>query len=576
MHEGASMSKKAEKAKEIKFADLIPGKRLAFLDDEATSPDAWSEDQMYFMTGSKGGSKDLLFQYNIPGSDVDADEQDNISGHTTHRVQFESDAEFALARKALQGQSRIPHFIQSGLIGAGFPREWAHPAHYAIVNAKKLVALTGAGISVASGVPAFRSGPGAIWESVDMSKFSIDYFHKNPKQFWKNLDGIRGQISTEVRPTSAHATLAKWEDIGLLKSVVTQNVDSLHQKAGSKNVIEIHGNLRETICLSCGTVEALDIEQTKSVPTCKRCRAIVKPNSILFGETLPENAVKAALKALKGCDVLLVIGTSHVVTTAKAIMDMAGLKNVTIVEINPERTIMAEEISPDKYIHIQEPADHALSFVLGSVESQFSYRASKVKARQIDKTQPLELQVLEDREEIWNAEWDLAWAFRSKFNTRPVKSTITYPGGKDERVVYWSDELGIWGCFWRFPADNRYYNSFGTTKPVEGKQLKITTEINVPVLGVNRRMQGAFAKNLKSGNAWLIHRGGGFKGPVGTQTGFSEIFQGQKVILTEGQKKSEVFAICSVEDPELPKKIAEFVRAVEQLKSQITGVNSKD
>ncbi len=177
----------------------------------------------------------------------------------------------------------------------------------------------------------------------------------------------------------------------------------------------------------------------------------------------------------------------------------------------------------------------------------------------------LDLHTFEAFDDIRAAEFDFAWPFIATPDSVTCKVTLTYPGGKDDRTVYWLEKYGIWGCFWRFPADNRYYNSFGTTKPEPGKQLKITAELNIPTVGINAKMQGAFAKDAETGNRWMIHRGKGLK-PKAGKPDFGKFFDCRWETLNEKGKKKEVLVIGCVGEQKLVERVANFVKAVGKFK----------
>jgi NAD-dependent deacetylase len=190
------------------------------------------------------------------------------------------------------------------------------------------VALTGAGISVPSGIPDFRSPGEGLWEKVDpMEVAHIDAFRREPAKFW-NFYRPRFQMLGEKEPNDAHRMLADLERRGLLDAVVTQNIDQLHHKAGSKRVIEVHGSIRTSSCQRCGTEFALeDVEalfDEEGVAQCSDCSGPVKPDVVLFGELLPTDAMAEAESLAADADVLLCIGSSL------EVYPVAGLPSVTL------------------------------------------------------------------------------------------------------------------------------------------------------------------------------------------------------------------------------------------------------
>ncbi len=224
-----------------------------------------------------------------------------------------------------------------------------------IAKSKHLVALTGAGISTESGIPDFRS-PGGLWTKVDPGEFSIDRFLQNPARFWKmNLDlKNSGDFDlASASPNAAHYSLAKMESKGIMKCIITQNVDSLHQKAGSIEVVEFHGNLLRAICMKCKTLEPIEkVEQRVSsgeqeTPRCNHCGGLLKPDAVFFGEPIPSKALMASKVMSQRCDALLVIGTSLQVFPAAEIPIVAKSKSpsATIIEINREPSALHTQVT---------------------------------------------------------------------------------------------------------------------------------------------------------------------------------------------------------------------------------------
>jgi NAD-dependent deacetylase len=210
-----------------------------------------------------------------------------------------------------------------------------------IVTSNKVVALTGAGISTESGIPDFR-GPDGLWKRVDPSLATIQSFRLFPEVFWyfmiKNVDLI-----LKAKPNRAHYALAELERMGRLSSIITQNVDGLHFKAGSRNVIELHGNAREAVCLSCGNViplkEALKMAKRSYFrPFCKKCGGPIKPNVVLFNEPLPQEILERAIWDSRTCDFMLVVGTSLQVYPAAHLPEYAKLRGAKVAIINEEPT----------------------------------------------------------------------------------------------------------------------------------------------------------------------------------------------------------------------------------------------
>ena len=226
---------------------------------------------------------------------------------------------------------------------------------------KKTIALTGAGISVESGIPDFRSA-GGLWSRYDPEEYAhIDGFHRDPVKIWNMLREIIAVIRA-AEPNPGHRALAELEEMGYLSSVITQNVDGLHQAAGSRRVIEFHGSNRYLICLRCGyrgETEAFDTDAT--VPRCPQCDAVLKPDVVFFGEPIPGDAMREAFEEARQADLVLVIGTSAVVFPASSIPSTARDRGARVVEINLEETPLTGRVSD--YI-IQAPAGEALPQVV--------------------------------------------------------------------------------------------------------------------------------------------------------------------------------------------------------------------
>ena len=182
-------------------------------------------------------------------------------------------------------------------------------------QAKHPLALTGAGISTPSGIPDFRSEGTGLWSQEEaMEVASLSTFRYNPSQFYKWFRSLADQI-INAAPNAAHIALAKLGKAGFLETIITQNIDVLHQKAGSENVIEMHGTLRTLSCTQCfhqfeGSLFLEAFVEEGVIPHCLDCGAILKPDVILFGEQLPQKAWLKAQKAARNCDLMLVVGSS--------------------------------------------------------------------------------------------------------------------------------------------------------------------------------------------------------------------------------------------------------------------------
>jgi NAD-dependent protein deacetylase/lipoamidase len=190
------------------------------------------------------------------------------------------------------------------------------------------VALTGAGVSVPSGIPDFRTPETGLWENVDpMEVAHIDVFERDPARFWSYYRP-RFHSLGDKRPNGAHRALAELERRGLLEGVITQNIDRLHRAAGSRNVVEVHGSIETSSCQDCGA--HYEIAQVDSlfdhdgVAVCADCGGAVKPDVVLFGEMLPETAMTSAQELAERADLMLCVGSSLVVHP------VAGLPALTL------------------------------------------------------------------------------------------------------------------------------------------------------------------------------------------------------------------------------------------------------
>lgn len=193
-------------------------------------------------------------------------------------------------------------------------------------NARSAVALTGAGISVPSGIPDFRSPQTGLWEKVDpMEVAHIEVFRRDPERFWR-FYRPRFSLLEDKRPNPAHEALAELERRGLLSGVVTQNIDRLHRSAGSHEVVEVHGSIATSSCTCCGASYALEkvpeLFDEQGVPACACCQGAVKPDVVLFGELLPEAALARAVALAEGADLMLCIGSSLEVYPAAGLPEM--------------------------------------------------------------------------------------------------------------------------------------------------------------------------------------------------------------------------------------------------------------
>lgn len=199
------------------------------------------------------------------------------------------------------------------------------------------VVLTGAGMSVASGIPDFRS-PGGLWSKYDPDQVaSISALHRTPDIVWKFLDEA-AQMMGKAEPNPAHHALADMEKRGFLKAVITQNIDGLHQRAGSSNVIEFHGNCSRFYCMKCAGDFPLQkiVDRGKGLkpPRCEECGGLVRPDLVFFGERIPERALSDAGFYANGADLVIIAGTSGEVAPANLIPSQVKSAGGRLIEIN--------------------------------------------------------------------------------------------------------------------------------------------------------------------------------------------------------------------------------------------------
>lgn len=191
-----------------------------------------------------------------------------------------------------------------------------------VANSKKIVFFGGAGVSTESGIPDFRSEDGLYRQKYDVPPeviLSRDYFFSHTQEFYGFYRDK--MLPLEAKPNAAHKKLAEWEAEGRLLAVVTQNIDGLHQAAGSKRVYELHGSVHRNTCLSCGRkYSAREIKEGKGIPRCA-CGGLIKPDVVLYGEPLDEKTVAGAICAISEADTLIVAGTSLTVYPAAAFVD---------------------------------------------------------------------------------------------------------------------------------------------------------------------------------------------------------------------------------------------------------------
>jgi NAD-dependent protein deacetylase/lipoamidase len=214
-------------------------------------------------------------------------------------------------------------------------------------QSRNVVAFTGAGISTPSGIPDFRSPKSGLWQDVDpMVVASIYGFRQNPEAFYNWIYPI-AKLTLDAQPNPAHKTLVQLETRGSLKAVITQNIDMLHTRAGSKVVYELHGHLREATCIHCFTTFPAEpliqrFLEDRQVPHCPNCGGVIKPNVILYGEQLPIQQLLGAQNAIRVADLMIVVGSSLEVAPASEMPAMAMQHGAKLIIINLDKTHMDE------------------------------------------------------------------------------------------------------------------------------------------------------------------------------------------------------------------------------------------
>ncbi len=212
----------------------------------------------------------------------------------------------------------------------------------ALKNARRAIAFTGAGISVESGIPPFR-GPNGIWSKYDPQVLELDYFFAHPKEAWAVIKEIFYSFFGQAKPNPAHYACARLENAGLLAGVITQNIDGLHQAAGSRRVIEYHGTSRTLTCTECGAKIAATPDLLEELPPkCPKCGGLLKPDFVFFGEAIPQKAQEESWAETRLADVWLVVGTTGEIYPASLLPIAAKENGATIIEVN---------IRPSNYTH---------------------------------------------------------------------------------------------------------------------------------------------------------------------------------------------------------------------------------
>jgi len=212
-------------------------------------------------------------------------------------------------------------------------------------SSKFTTAYTGAGISVESGIPPFRGEEG-LWSKYDPRYLELDFFLSHPEKSWEVIKQIFYDFFGTAKPNDAHLALAEMEKRGVLHRIITQNIDNLHQEAGSQQVFEFHGNSMKLVCLACTRVfsyGAVGLDELP--PRCPNCQGLLKPDFIFFGEAIPQEPLAASYEAANISDVFLIIGTTGEVMPANQIPPLAKQQGAKIIEVNPEKSNYTDRIT---------------------------------------------------------------------------------------------------------------------------------------------------------------------------------------------------------------------------------------
>jgi NAD-dependent deacetylase len=210
-----------------------------------------------------------------------------------------------------------------------------------IRTATNIVVLTGAGMSAASGVPTFR-GKDGLWNKFNPQELaSVDAFMKNPKLVWEWYNWRR-DLLRNVKPNLGHYALVDVENYFPDFTIVTQNVDNLHQTAGSKSVLELHGNIMRNKCIDCSHPYENDHIDEDEIPKCLKCNGLIRPDVVWFGELLPEDVIRHAQELSAAAEIFFSVGTSSTVEPAASLPYLAKGNGAYLVEVNPEKTALSD------------------------------------------------------------------------------------------------------------------------------------------------------------------------------------------------------------------------------------------
>ncbi len=213
-----------------------------------------------------------------------------------------------------------------------------------IRNAQRGVVFTGAGVSVESGIPPF-TGRGGLWNQYDPKFIEIDFFYSDPKRSWEEMKKIFFTCMDEALPNKAHQVIAALEARGGFCGVITQNIDGLHQKAGSKNVQEFHGTIQQMHCINCGSKYQTQQVSLEALPPRCSCGGVLKPDFVFYGEGIPAAAYQASVEMASKADVMVVVGTAGQVMPACSLPLLAKQHGAKIIEVNTQPSAYTDGVS---------------------------------------------------------------------------------------------------------------------------------------------------------------------------------------------------------------------------------------
>ncbi len=240
-----------------------------------------------------------------------------------------------------------------------------HDSAVKLLESNNILIFTGAGISIESGIQAFR-GNGGLWNEVDPIFCDIDYFYQNPKDSWEKLKKYFYQFYGKAKPNPAHYACTELQKIGMVKRIITQNIDGLHTESGSVNVIEYHGSLKQLVCQRCGTIYQIEKELiSAAIPLCPQCKGILKPNIVFFGEGIPEKAAKESEIAANSANAIIICGTTGEVMPACQIPYIVSEHNGLVIEINPLQSSFTKRITD---YHIEGKAGEVFPLLVKEIK----------------------------------------------------------------------------------------------------------------------------------------------------------------------------------------------------------------